>query len=109
MPRAIYLFVPLAAVALLILHTLKVRGTLVDTTTLGLLALLLLVPLAPYVTRLRAWEFEAEIGRGEARELQAAAAELPPGPAPSDIAPSEAPTVQELIARSAARTGKTQD
>ena len=104
-------FVPLAGVALLILHTLKVRGTLVDTTTLRILALLLLVPLPPYVTRLQ--------GRGSSRlksvavklgSSRAAAAELPPGPAPADLAPSDAPNCSRAhIARSSARTGKAKD
>ena len=98
-PRAIYLFVAFVTIVLLVLHTFKVSGTEVDTTTLGLLTLLLLLPLAPYIRRLRAGDFEAEIGPREAQQLQARAGDLPPAAIPPSGSMTDAPTVQELIAR----------
>jgi hypothetical protein len=98
-PRTAYVLVFVTTVAVLIAHTLKVDAVQVDTTTLGLLALLLLVPLAPYIKRLSAGGVEAEIGEREAQQLQAAAADLPPQPEPQAEVSMEAPTVQELINR----------
>jgi hypothetical protein len=97
--KGIYLLVPVAAVALLALHTAKVGGIAVDTTTLGLLTLLLLSPLAPYVRRLSAGGLEAEIGPQDAQQLQAAAAELPVPPEDRSAIEATAPTIAELIAR----------
>ena len=99
LPSATYVFVSVATVILLLLHTLEVGGTRVDTTTLGLLVLLLLVPLAPYIRRLSAGGVEAEIGREEVQGLRAAAADLPPAPDEPTDGAREAPTVQELIVR----------
>jgi hypothetical protein len=73
----IYVSVPSAAFVLLVLHTLRVVKVQVDTTTLGLLGILLVVPLAPHIRRLKAGELEAEIGPMEAKQLQVAAAGLP--------------------------------
>ncbi|MBS1675802.1 MAG: hypothetical protein JST08_00305 [Actinobacteria bacterium] len=80
LPPFIYVFVAIACAALLVVHTFwgSETPTTVDTTSLGLLALLLILPLAPYVTKLRAGELEAQIGRAEARDLRQAAGELPP-------------------------------
>jgi hypothetical protein len=72
-----YIFVPVAAATLLILHTLKVGGIQIDTVSLGLLVLILLVPLAPRIRRLNAAGIEAEIGPTDARQLQASASALP--------------------------------
>ncbi len=96
---AAYVFVPGATVALLVLHTLKVASIQVDTTTLGLLALLLLLPLAPYITRLKAGGLEAEIGPREARQLQASAADLPAATTAVDEASTDASTIHDLIER----------
>jgi hypothetical protein len=98
-PRATYVFVLIATVTLLVLHTVKAAGVQVDTTTLGLLALLLLVPLAPYIRRIRAAGFEAEISRHEAQQLQASAADLPVTPVLAIEPSSDAPTIQELVVR----------
>jgi predicted exporter len=54
MAVAAYVFVTLATVAVLVLHTINAAGAQGDTTSLGLLGLLLLVPLAPYIMRLKA-------------------------------------------------------
>jgi hypothetical protein len=96
---ATYVFVPIATVALLVLHTLKVDGVQVDTTTLGLLAVLLLLPLAPNIKRLSAGGVEAEIGPAEAQQLQASAAELPAAAESAPKAFAETPTIQELTVR----------
>src|ERR1022692_4482986 len=48
LPATTYVIVLIATVALLVLHTVEATGVRVDTTTLGLLAVLLLLPLAPY-------------------------------------------------------------
>jgi len=81
LPPLTYIFVAVAAGALLVAHTFsgEERPT-IDTTSLGLLALLLIVPLAPYITKLRAAGVEAEIGREELRELRLLAADLPSAP-----------------------------
>jgi hypothetical protein len=99
LPRAAYVSVALAAAFLLAAHSFKWDAVTVDTTSLGLLALLLLVPLAPYVTRLKAGGVEAEIGPREAQLLQAAAADLPPVPKEDDVYVLDAPSLEELIQR----------
>lgn len=66
-----------AAVFLLVAHTLMWHHIAVDTTSLGLLALLLVVPLAPYITSLKAGGVEVGIRRRYARRLREVAAELP--------------------------------
>jgi hypothetical protein len=81
LPPVLYVFVAIAGAGLLIAHTFwGPECPTVDTTSLGLLALLLIVPLAPYVTKLRAGEFEAQIGRAEAQRLRLQAVELPTTP-----------------------------
>jgi hypothetical protein len=99
-PTATYVFVSLATAVLLTLHTFKVPGVQVDTTTLGLLAMLLLVPIAPYIRRVKAAGIEAEIGPHEVQHLQAVAAELPAAaPELSGASATDAPTIQELVVR----------
>jgi hypothetical protein len=93
-----YVFVPAATIVLLVLHTVTAIGIQVDTTTLGLLALLLIVPLAPHITRLKAGGVEAEIGPRDAQQLQASAAELPVATATHDTT-TDVPTIQDLVAR----------
>jgi hypothetical protein len=100
-PKATYIVVLMLTVLVLVAHSLKLEAIQVDTTTLGLLALLLLVPLAPYITRLKAGGVEAEIGERDAQRLQAAASELP-STSSGDGADAEddaAPTLAELIRR----------
>lgn len=97
LPPVIYGFVAVAAVALLVANTFSCGDCWnVDTTSLGLLAILLLLPLAPYITSLRAGEYEAKIGQTDAQRLQESASDLP-------LARPEtregAPTVMELIER----------
>jgi len=60
----------------------------VDTTSLGLLGLLLVVPLAPYITKLRAGELEAQIGLADAQRLRLQAGDLPIEP---EISKSQKP------------------
>lgn len=95
----IYFLVALSAFALLVLHTVSCTDCArVDTTSIGLLAILLLVPVAPFITKLRAGELEAEIGYRDAKKLQASAAELPAVPV-EKIAEQGALTVEELVSR----------
>jgi hypothetical protein len=69
-------------------------------TSLGLLALLLLVPLAPYITKLRAAGVEAEIGDDELLELRLRATNLPSAPkVAASREPNEELDVIELTAR----------
>lgn len=91
----------MAAGALLVAHTFSGKGQpTVDTTSLGLLALLLVVPLAPYITKLRAAGVEAEIGRAELRELRLLATDLPGVPDPMTAhEPTEDLDVSELTKR----------
>jgi hypothetical protein len=105
-PRAvavgIYIVVSVGTLALLVLHTLKVRGVAVDTTSLGLLALLVIIPLAPYIRRISAGPVSAEIGTREARELRRTAADLPLVTRRTQLSaptPTSEPTIDELIAR----------
>lgn len=89
LPPAIYVFVALAATSLLIGHTFwGPECPTVDTTSLGLLALLLIVPLAPYITKLRAGQLEAEIGLEEVKRLRLQASELPGSPAEARTVPA---------------------
>lgn len=93
-----YAFVSIGAALLLVLHTIGIDGLEIDTTSLGLLALLLLVPLAPNIRRLSAAGVEAEIGQAEARQLQAAASELPLSDQETTRTPVD-PAIEELIER----------
>jgi hypothetical protein len=93
-----YAFVSIGAAILLVLHTIGINGLEIDTTSLGLLALLLLVPLAPNIRRLSAAGVEAEIGQAEARQLRAAASELPLADQETVKASTE-PEIQEVIER----------
>jgi hypothetical protein len=77
-----YVSVLVATLFLLVAHTFNIGDISVDTTSLGLLAVLLVLPLAPRIRRVSAGGVEAEIGPREAQRLQAAAAELPPAAAP---------------------------
>jgi hypothetical protein len=94
--RWTYGFVLIAGGLLVVAHSLKVSAVRVDSLTVGLLALMLILPLAPYITRLSAGGFEAEIGRREAQDLQAAAVNVPPldGGAATNV-----PAVRALIER----------
>ncbi len=81
LPPLIYAFVAVAAAGLLIAHTFwEAECPTVDTTSLGLLGLLLIVPLAPYITKLRAGELEAQIGLADTQRLRRQAGELPSAP-----------------------------
>lgn len=81
LPPTLYIFVAIATVGLLIAHTfLESESPRVDTTSLGLLGLLLIVPLAPYITKLRAGELEAQIGLVDAQKLRLQAGDLPAAP-----------------------------
>jgi hypothetical protein len=94
-----YGFVSFAAAALLALHTIGISSLEIDTTSLGLLALLLLVPLAPNIRRLSAAGVEAEIiGFDEARRLQASASGLP-STAKQEEEGSVDPEIEDLIER----------
>ena len=96
---ATYAFVPIATVVLLVLHTVTATNVQVDTTTLGLLALLLLVPLAPYITRLKAGGLEAEIGPRDAQQLQASAADLPVATVSATDVSNDEATIIDLVTR----------
>jgi hypothetical protein len=96
---ASYVFASVAIAILLILHTIDADGIQVDTTSLGLLVLMLLVPLAPHIRRLAAAGIEAEIAPHDARQLQILAAGLPPPSATATDKPSEAPLIEDLTRR----------
>jgi len=64
---------------LLVSHVLKWSAVQVDSVTLTLVGLLLLIPLADLIRKIKLGEFEAEIGRTEVAKAQAkAAVELHP-------------------------------
>lgn len=63
LPPLTYAFVAIAAAGLLIAHTFwETECPKVDTTSLGLLGLLLIVPLAPYITKLRQGNSRPRLG-----------------------------------------------
>jgi hypothetical protein len=104
MPRwlapPIYVFVGVAAVSLLVAHTFSGKEQpAVDTTSLGLLALLLILPLAPYITKLRAAGVEAEIGRQDLRDLRKLATDLPGTPDSAALSSADELEVIELTKR----------
>jgi hypothetical protein len=70
---------------LLVSHILKWSTIQVDSVTLALVGLLLLIPLADLIRKIKLGEFEAEIGRAEVAKVQAKAA--------VDLSP---PTEEEL-------------
>jgi hypothetical protein len=74
--RAVYVATAVALVLLLALHTGKWHRIRVDTTSVLLLALLILLPLAPYLTKFKAGGVEAEFGR-RVRRLRETAESVP--------------------------------
>jgi hypothetical protein len=73
--------VMLGALFLLCAHVVKWERIRVDGVALALLGLLLVIPLAELIRKIKLGEFEAEIGKDEVAKAQAkAAAELPPAP-----------------------------
>jgi len=79
MLRSIQVIVMLVTAFLLGAHVVKWDAIQVDTVTLALLGLLLLIPFADFIRKIKLGEFEAEIGKEEIAKIQAkAAAELPP-------------------------------
>lgn len=77
--RVIQVFLMLVVTALLVAHVAKWDVMQVDAITLALISMLMVIPLANLVTKVRVGEFEAEIGRDEVAKAQAkAATELPP-------------------------------
>lgn len=79
--RVTQVLVMLAAAFLLGAHVLKWDALRVDALTLALLGLLLVIPLAELIRKIKVGEFEAEIGGDEVARAQAkAAVELPPAP-----------------------------
>jgi hypothetical protein len=78
MLRSIQIIVMLVTAFLLGAHVVKWDAIQVDTVTLTLLGLLLLIPFADLIRKIKLGEFEAEIGKEEIAKIQAkAAAELP--------------------------------
>lgn len=97
--KPIYFILAVLTIALLVAHSLKWEKVRVDTTSLGLLAILLLIPLAPRIRKLSAGGVEAEIGPDDAQQLQESASDLPPSQADSPAYPPTAPTILELVDR----------
>lgn len=79
--RVTQVLVMLATAVLLGAHVAKWDALRVDAVTLALLGLLLVIPLAELIRKIKLGEFEAEIGRDEVAKVQAkAAVELTPAP-----------------------------
>jgi hypothetical protein len=86
----------LATAFLLGAHVVKWDTIRVDAVTLSLLGLLLVVPLAEMVRKIKLGEFEAEIGRDEVARVQAkAAVEL--APVPQDTVAESEQLVRALL------------
>jgi hypothetical protein len=101
--RSIYVAAAIILIALLILHTSKWHRVQVDTTTALLLALLILVPLVPYLTKFKAAGVEAEFDRRQfdrgLRRLKKTAEDVPlPEDVPQPVAEA-ADDVMSLIRR----------
>lgn len=79
--RVTQILVLLATSFLLGAHVAQWDVVRVDAVTLALLGLLLVIPLAELIRKIKLGEFEAEIGRDEIARAQAkAAVDLPPAP-----------------------------
>lgn len=77
--RLVQVLVMLVTAFLLGAHVTKWDALQVDAITLALLGLLIIIPLADVIRKIKLGEFEAEIGREEVAKLQAkAATELAP-------------------------------
>lgn len=86
----------LATALLLGAHVVKWERVRVDTVTLALLGLLLVIPMAELIRKIKLGEFEAEIGREEIAKAQAkAAVELPPTSEASKTTSEE--RIQQLL------------
>jgi hypothetical protein len=96
---SLWVLVGVVAMGLLLAHTFGWDGVRVDTTSLGLLAVLVLLPLAPRIRKLSAAGVEAEIGPRDATQLQASASQLPAAEPASPAYPPTAPTILELVER----------
>lgn len=81
---------------LLVSHILKWRAIQVDSVTLALVGLLLVIPFVDLIRKIKLGDFEAEIGKAEVSKAQAkAAVELPP-PTEEELDVSEK-QVRELL------------
>lgn len=91
------------ALAMLIIHSLGVRGIVVDSTSLILLALVLISPFVAAIKKVKIGEFEAEIEPEEVKRVAQRAEKSLPPPEPT---PSLAPEISETSAaiRSLAET-----
>jgi len=83
----------IVVLVLLVLHTSGWNTDTIDTTSVALVALLLLAPVVRYISRLKIGQVEAEIERGDVRRLRAAASELPP----TDTAGAAGPEAIEIL------------
>jgi hypothetical protein len=94
--RTVQVILMVVTVFLLISHILKWDAIQVDSISLALVGLILLIPLADLIRKIKLGEFEAEIGKDEVANVQAqAASELPP-PTKEELDISEK-EVRELL------------
>jgi hypothetical protein len=94
--RTVQVLLMVVAGFLLISHILKWDAIQVDSITLALVGLLLLIPLADLIRKIKLGEFEAEIGKDEVAKVQAKAASELPTPTKEELDISEK-EVRELL------------
>lgn len=79
MTRLVQVLVTFATAFLLMAHVLKWNAVRVDSIALALLGLLLVIPLAELIRKVKVGDFEAEIGKAEVASVEAkASVELAP-------------------------------
>lgn len=94
--RRIQFILILVIAFLLGAHVMKWEAVRVDSITLGLLGLLLIIPFIEMIRKIKIGEFEAEIGRDEVAKIQAKASiELPAVPDTEDEEPEK--RIRELL------------
>ena len=94
--RVIQVLLMMITVFFLVSHVLKWSAIQVDSVTLALIGLLLVIPLVELIRKIKLGDFEAEIGMAEVSKAQAkAAVELPP-PTEEELDISEK-QVRELL------------
>ncbi len=97
MLRSIQVIVMLVTAFLLGAHVVKWDAIQVDTVTLALLGLLLLIPFAEFIRKIKLGDFEAEIGKDEIAKIQAKAAAELPSPSTEELVISEE-EIRDLLA-----------
>jgi len=96
--KHLWWFTLILAVALLTLHTLKLDDVRVDTTSVILLAIILLSPFASAIRRVKIGDFEAEIDPKEVKKItNEVATELESSPIEGEQPPEIYTTMSNIV------------